>query len=77
MAKKTVKTVNVIEMADGKVLGLTAFPENKQGNKDAEKRFKDAIGESAPENDDEDIQDALDEGHCESGTWEVWLVHSN
>jgi hypothetical protein len=72
---KTIKTVNVVEMSEGSILGMVSYPENKEGNAAAEERFKALIGENATA-DEAEVNDAIDEGHYEQGTWEVFLVHS-
>jgi len=46
---KSVKTVNVVEMADGKVLGTTSFPNTKKGKEIAEIHWYAVILENEPD----------------------------
>lgn len=73
MAK--LNTVNVIEMADGSVVSLAAYPDTPEGNKEAEQWFKDVANENTGYG-MEAIEESLDDGIVEDGTYSVLLVHS-
>jgi hypothetical protein len=70
------KTVNVIEYSEGEILGLASYPDTKEGNTDAEARFKDLIGENTGIRTEEDVAAALDDGYVEDGTYKVVIFHS-
>lgn len=60
-------TVNVIEITDGGFQSLSAFVDNPQGNKRAEKLFRQKIETFEKENkttpsDEEDFENYLDDG---------------
>ena len=81
--RKTLKTVNVIEMSEGSILGLVSFPDNSAGNKAAEKRFRQVAHENKPVPEPHEVYKALreldnavEDGHIEQGAWELFLVHS-
>ena len=73
MESKLLSTVNVIEMIDDSIVGMASYADNKEGNALAEKRFTDLIVENGCE---ETLDDNLENGCCEDGTWKVLLVHS-
>ena len=69
-------TVNVIEMkADGVVISMASFSENKEGNALAENRFRDLITENHKVS-KADMETYLENGLFEEGEWMVILVHS-
>jgi hypothetical protein len=70
-----ISTVNVIEFSDDMPIGLASYPDNKNGNKEAEKRFS-AIAKENGKFSDEDLEDGLEDGIVENGTWKVILWHS-
>lgn len=67
------RTVNVIEVVDGSVLGVRSFSDDKKGNKQAEKLFT-AV---AKENGCEEIDICLEEGYYEIGSYYVSITHSS
>lgn len=73
-------TVNVIEISDTLTMAvqqLRAFNDNHDGNAEAEKLFVTLIQEqNEGDVDDETIDDALENGYYEQGTYYVCLVHS-
>ena len=71
------KTVNVIEISgDGDdVLGLQAFPDTPEGNKEAEEAFASCLRENGPVAEDV-VEAAIEEGYWEIGDYTVLLVHS-
>ena len=78
--EKAISTVNVIEMSEGSVLGITSWSDTVEGNRAAEDRFRAMCHENVSEPESEDtiseIDDAIEDGHIEEGTWELWLGHS-
>lgn len=72
-----VNAVNVIEYADGGILGVTSFTEDTLGNKQAEEHFL-AVAKENYGNDvlPEPDNFYLDEGTFEYDTYQVFLVHS-
>ena len=77
----TLSTVNVIEFADEEILGLTAFPDTEEGNRNAEIRFHDIIKRNWDEELEEVIEAAIEDGIYENGnkngTFKVNLTHSS
>lgn len=81
MARESIDTVNVMEIADGKVLRLTAFPDNARGNDLAETLF----GQIARENGAKpvDVSDYIENGYYSaerypvSASYELFLIHSS
>lgn len=70
------KTVNVIEMSDAyEFLGLRVFPDDEQGNKDAEKLLVDL----AKENSEGHVNESQikDDGCYKNGTYWVGLMWSD
>lgn len=55
----TIKTINVVEMADGEILGIHSFPKNKAGRNEAKIRMFDVIKENEPDLLDEEIEQAV------------------
>jgi len=68
-------TVNVIEFSDDQIIGLASYPDDKEGNSEAEKRFSEVAKENGPF-DQEEIDVALDDGIIEKGWWKLVLFHS-
>jgi hypothetical protein len=69
-------TVNVIEYSEGEILGLASYNDDKEGNAQAEERFKSLLNENTGLRLEEDVNAALDEGWFEDGTWKVVIFHS-
>ena len=44
-----ISTINVVEMLDGDIIGLTAFPNSDDGNRDAKILCYDLIAEDDPD----------------------------
>lgn len=74
---KDIHTVNVLEIIDKVPSQLFAFPDNPQGNKEAEKLFKRMAKENGAEekNMDSYIEDGVYE-YCDLTTG-VFLIHSS
>lgn len=77
---KNLKTVNIIEVRDGQIQSLIAFPDDKKGNLAAEKLFMDLM----LKNDLKDRQNFLgvdyylDEGvYSNNEGYYLYIVHSN
>jgi len=70
-----ITTVNVLEFADDQIVSLASYPETPEGNKEAEQRFKDVATENTgyPM---KSIEEAIDDGVIEEGTYKVVLFHS-
>ena len=81
-AAKPLFTVNVIEMSEGRILGVVSFPDSPAGNRAAEERFRAVCKENTSESTMTDEEKAIFIDHCiengnaEIGTWELFLVHS-
>ncbi len=77
-------TVNVIELTNGVIQGLTAYPETPEGNKAAEEHFTRCVNENnKPLVGEEDAGAVIDgaafleDGTYNSGSgYEINLVHS-
>ncbi len=73
---KAIMTVNVIEDNDG-IFGVDSFPDNDEGNKAADKLFREmALKNGAVEGED-DIEELTDCGQYDNGTYHLYIVHSN
>ena len=70
-----IKTVNVIEFADDDLLGITAFEDTPDGNKEAEAHFRAGLVEAGVTA--EDIDSFVEDGYWEQGTYQVFLSHSS
>jgi uncharacterized protein YdcH (DUF465 family) len=69
-------TVNVIEITNGIIQGLTSYPETPEGNQAAEAHFGRLLTEHNAETDDV-IEQAIEDGTYNDGSgYEVNLVHS-
>lgn len=78
--KKTIKTVNVVEIPNTNEMGFSAFysfPDNKQGNKDAEECFRKIILATFPDREytEEDISCFIEDGFSEDEYY-LNIVHS-
>lgn len=71
-----IATVNVIEMIDGGLTGITSFKDDTKGNKEAEKLFKACLKDYARE---EEIDSFIEDGYFNFDAefqYEVFLSHS-
>ena len=71
-----VNTVNIIEYVDGSVHGVASFKPNKIGSREAAMLFYKLVKENSPETLDEEIEDCLDNGRFDAGSYEVYLAYS-
>ena len=71
-------TVNVIEIADRLIIGITSFPDTKAGSKEAEKLFKSVIRDNYTVKDisNKDLEACLEDGKFEYGDDQIFIVHS-
>jgi len=72
MAK--VKTVNVVEMADDDLLGVSSFSDDTEGNQEAESHFRAVILENGVA--EEDVESFIEDGYYEQGTYQAFITHS-
>lgn len=75
---KSLKTVNVIEDADGQ-LSITSFPDTKAGNKSAEALFSRIAKENIKGISKADLEVALEDGYVDGrqlATWDLYIIHS-
>ena len=71
------KTVNVIELNDlGMPTQLKSFPDDKQGNGEAELLFIQLVREHENAVSHEEMETLIDDGMWSDGGWTVLLVHS-
>jgi hypothetical protein len=70
------RTINVVEIQQDQVLGLTAFEDNADGRQKAEEHFKIVVRENIDDVDDKMMDCFLDQGyvHIEDGS--ICLVKS-
>lgn len=54
-----ISTVNVVEMHEGEIIGLTAFPNSDEGNRDAKIFCSDLIKQDDPNLLDEEIEEIM------------------
>lgn len=73
----TVNVIDVIDSVNHQIERLEAFPDNPDGNKQAESRFVEWIKEAGNAPSDEEIQVALESGIFEIGEGAILLVHSS
>ena len=71
---KSIKTITVVEMADGEILGITSFPKNKDGKRDAKIHMYDVIKENNPKMLDEEIELAVEEGSFYTSDYSAKIV---
>lgn len=71
---KKLSTINVIENTNGQIT-LAAYPDNKEGNENAEKLFMSTAREHGAE--EIDLDTHVENGLYECGTYTIYLVHSN
>lgn len=68
-------TTNVIERIESGNLSVKSFPDDRDGNGEAESHFKaSALAHGAKEC---DVDSFIEDGYFESGDYELYLVHSN
>ena len=72
-----VGTVNIIEYADGKVLGITSFKNNKVGDREAKLLFDSTVKDNYLATLDEEIDECLNNGYFEMDDYQVFIVHSS
>jgi hypothetical protein len=76
----TLSTVNVFETVEGNPIQLKSFPDNEQGNLDAEDFFVALMKENVHnfhEYTQKDIDACIEQGYENAGIWSAYLVHSN
>lgn len=73
-----INTVNVVEVYDEEIIEIVAaFHDNPQGNKEAEELFVQCIKENTEEDiDDSGLDDYVNQGEFEVGTYKILLLHS-
>ena len=69
-------TVNVMEILGGVPDNIRSFHDTPDGNKQAEYLFTEKLRKAGCKGEDE-IQTAIEDGHYESGDYEVYLIHSS
>lgn len=69
-----IQTVNVIRYNMGSILNVIAFPDTDEGNKEAEATFTDLAKQNGFL--EEDIEVGLEDGYCEQGEFQIFIVHS-
>jgi hypothetical protein len=72
MAK--IQTVNVMEMANDDLLGVTSFIDDQEGNQEAEALFRERAIENGCE--EKDVDSFIEDGYWEEGTYQIFLSHS-
>ena len=71
-----IKTVNVLEYLGPANLIIHSFNDDDNGNKAAERLFRNCIRENAYERSDEDINSDVENGFYLLNNYEVYLTHS-
>lgn len=74
-------TVNIIEIPDTDTMAiqqLVAFADHPLGNKQAEELFRELVAANTyfDENEKPDVEQCIEEGYFEAGTYYVAIVHS-
>jgi len=67
--------VNVVEYVDDTITAIHSFTDDAEGNDEAEGLFTQIAKENGFEL--ESIEAALDDGHMERGTWQLFIVHNS
>ena len=70
-----IPTVNVIEMVDDMVVGMSSFPTNVEGNIEAQKLFTKICKENTTLSERE-IKVCMGDGIVKDLTWKVLFVYS-
>lgn len=70
-------TINVTEVVDDNIVSIRSFPDNAEGNLNAEILFHDIIVENDEDVLEEEIENALEEGAYSKGTWACFITHSS
>jgi len=71
-----IQTVNVILLEENAIYKIYSYKDNYEGNKEAEKKFRDLIEEKQKNIDKDEIEDALDDGYFKGSDFEVDIIHS-
>ena len=72
-----VNTINVTEMADDAILGITSFSTDEEGKAEAEERFRFCVKENGENVTDEEIEDCIEDGYFEQGNYQVFITWSD
>ena len=70
------KTISVIEVVSGRVVGIDAFSGDKKGEKEAEDNFIAKIGEQSGAPTGKELDECVSEGYWECGDYSINLAHS-
>jgi len=74
--QNVLSTVNVVEEVVDTLLGITSFPDDKEGNRNAEIHFFDLVRETYPNELEENIEVAIEDGVFDKDQYHVFLIHS-
>ena len=72
--KGSIQTVNVIQYNKGSIWNVLSFPDTDEGNNEAEAAFTYLAKQNKFR--DEDIEIGLEDGYCEQGEYQIFIVHS-
>jgi len=67
-------TVNVVELVESDIIGIASFPNDANGNRNAEIYFHDVIKDNYKDELDEVVEDAIKESRYAKDTYEVITV---
>ena len=74
--QNVLSTVNVVEEVNDTLFGITSFPDDEEGNRNAEIHFFDLVREIYPDELEEDIEAAIEDGVFDKDQYRVFLIHS-
>ena len=69
-------TINIVQYDEDTVTSIASFTDDSEGVNAAEGIFSALVKESDAQATDEEIADMLSDGWYESGTYQVFIVHS-
>jgi hypothetical protein len=76
MKLNLIAVVTVIEITNGTMQGVHAFPDDLEGNVGAEALFRKCLKENT-ELTDGQIELCVDDGHYDTNGYEIFLTHSD
>ena len=56
--------------------GITSFPDDEEGNRNAEIHFFDVVRQNYPDELEEDIEAAIEDGVFDKDQYRIFLIHS-
>lgn len=70
------KAINVTEIADDAILGITSFSADSDGKAEAEDRFRFCVKENGEAVTEEEMDEHIEDGWFEQGSYQVFITWS-